>query len=116
MSLPTNVLGQSQFNTEVLDEKLPILVDFWAPWCGPCQMMAPVLEEISSSFKGKIKVAKVDTEQVENRVLAMDYQIMSIPSLKLFYQGKIIKDFIGFRPKEVLEAEINAELTKIDVK
>ncbi len=116
MSPPLNILGVDQFKTEVLDEKLPVLVDFWAPWCGPCQMMAPVLEEIAKQFDGKLKVAKVDTEQSDNRSLAFDYQIMSIPNLKLFYQGKIIKDFVGFRPAEMFTGELNDELAKIEVK
>lgn len=113
MSQPLNVLGTDQFKTEVLEEKLPTLVDFWAPWCGPCQMMAPVLEDIAKNFDGKLKVVKVDTEQPDNQRLAIDYQIMSIPNLKLFYQGKVIHDFVGFRPVEIFTNELNAELSKI---
>lgn len=110
MSQPLNVLGGDQFKKEVLEEKLPTLVDFWAPWCGPCQMMAPVLEDIAKDFEGKLKVAKVDTDQPDNQRLAIDYQIMSIPNLKLFHQGQIIKEFIGFRPKEVFVAELKEAL------
>ena len=107
MSSPVNVIGKENFKTEVLDSQLPVLVDFWAPWCGPCQMMAPVLEEIAKKFDGKLKVVKVDTEENDNQVLAMDYQISSIPNMKLFKDGKVIKDFVGFRPEPALAAELN---------
>lgn len=106
MSSPINVSGKANFEVEVLKSELPTLVDFWAPWCGPCQMMAPVLEELAKEFEGKLKIAKVDTDQPENQVLAMDYMIQSIPNLKLFQGGKVIKDFVGYRPKEVFSQEL----------
>ena len=106
MSNPINVQGQENFMSEVIKSDTPVLVDFWAPWCGPCQMMAPVLEELSADFNGKLKVVKVDTDAPENRQLAIDYQIQSIPNLKLFKNGELIKDFIGYRPKDAFTSEL----------
>jgi len=98
------------FKAEVLDSEIPVLVDFWAPWCVPCQMMAPILDELSADLAGKVKVAKVNTEQSDNEQLAIGYQIMSIPNMKLFKDGAVIKDFIGLRPKEILATEIASAL------
>jgi thioredoxin 1 len=105
MSQITN-LTSVNFKTVVLDSTLPVLVDFWAPWCGPCQMMAPVLEELSNELDGKLNIAKLDTDVPENQQLAIDYMIQSIPNLKLFKDGKVIKEFIGFRSKEALMADL----------
>ena len=91
---------------EVLDSSVPTLVDFWAPWCGPCRMMAPILVELEREFQGKLKVVKVNTEEPENLELAVTYQIQSIPNLKLFKNGKVAHEFIGFRPKEVFKKEL----------
>lgn len=111
MSNPINVTGNDNFKNEVLSSELPVLVDFWAPWCGPCQMMAPVLEELAKEMEGKLKVVKLDTDIPENQQLAIDYNIRSIPNLKIFKDGKVVKDLIGYRPKEVLSSEV-AEFTK----
>lgn len=108
MSNPINVVGSENFNLEVIKSTTPVLVDFWAPWCGPCQMMAPVLENIAAKMDGKVKIVKVDTEQPENQQLAMEYQIQSIPNMKFFKNGEFVKDFIGFRPENVLTEELNA--------
>lgn len=106
MSSPINVNGKVNFEAEVLKSETPVLVDFWAPWCGPCQMMAPVLEELAKEFEGKLKIVKVDTDQPDNQVLAIEYMIQSIPNLKLFKEGKVIKDFVGYRPKETFAQEL----------
>lgn len=111
MSNPINVNGNDSFKTEVLNSDLPVLVDFWAPWCGPCQMMAPVLEELAKEMDGKLKVVKLDTDLPENQQLAIEYNIRSIPNLKIFKDGKVVKDLIGYRPKEVLSSEV-AEFAK----
>lgn len=105
MSLPIS-LTPANFKSVVLESTLPVLVDFWAPWCGPCQMMAPVLDELSTELEGKLVIAKLDTDVAENQQLAIDYMIQSIPNLKLFQDGKIIKDFVGFRPKEALLSDL----------
>jgi len=105
---PINVKGLEEFKKEVLTSDLPVLVDFWAPWCGPCQMMAPVLEELAKKFEGKLKVVKVDTEQSENQQLAMSYQISSIPNMKLFKSGAVAQDFIGFRPESTFSEELKS--------
>jgi thioredoxin 1 len=105
MSKTVEVTNQN-FKEEVINSKIPVLVDFWAPWCGPCLMMAPVLDEISEKYEGKIRIAKLNTEVPENQSLAYEYQIMSIPNMKLFENGKVTKELIGFRPKEILEEEI----------
>lgn len=103
-------LTSQNFEEEVIKSNLPVLVDFWAPWCGPCRMMAPVLDDISEEMAGKIKIAKLDVENPDHQELAIRYQIQSIPNMKLFKRGKVAKDFVGFRPKEVFEEELEAEL------
>jgi thioredoxin 1 len=105
-------LNAGEFEREVLKSNLPVLVDFWAPWCGPCRMMAPVLEELSAAMDGEIKVAKVDTEVPENQNLAIIYQIQSIPNMKLFKDGKIIGEFIGLRDLETIKSEIEVIVKK----
>ncbi|HZJ41594.1 MAG TPA: thioredoxin [Patescibacteria group bacterium] len=101
-------VNKESFENEVLKSDLPVLVDFWAPWCVPCQMMAPTLDELSGDMADKLKVAKVNTEDGANQSLAIEYQIQSIPNMKLFKDGKIIGEFIGLRNKEVLQKEIEA--------
>lgn len=98
------------FNQEVLKSDLPILVDFWAPWCQPCLMMAPILEELSEELNGKLKIGKLNTEIPAHQNFAIQYQIQSIPNMKLFKDGKVIKEFIGLRPKEVFKPELEAAL------
>ena len=99
-------ITNENFEKEVLQSDVPILVDFWAPWCQPCLMMAPILEDISEEYEGRLKVGKLNTEIPENQILAIQYQIQSIPNMKIFKDGKVIKEFIGLRPKEVFKQEI----------
>ena len=106
MSSPINVNGEQEFANEVLKSEIPVLVDFWATWCGPCQMMAPILDSLATKFEGKLKIVKVDTDQPLNQKLANDYNIQSIPNMKLFKASEIVKDYIGYRPEDVFEAEL----------
>ena len=103
-------LTADNFQEEVLDSDVPVLVDFWAPWCGPCRMMSPILDDLSDELDGTVKIGKVNTEEDENRMLAISYQIQSIPNMKLFKNGKVVKEFIGLRPKEVLKSELQSTL------
>ncbi len=103
-------LTSQNFEKEVLQSNLPVLVDFWTPWCQPCLMMAPVLEELAEELKEKIKIAKLNVEIPDHQPLAVQYQIQSIPNMKLFKDGKVTKEFIGLRPKEIFKSELEAEL------
>jgi thioredoxin 1 len=108
--MSTIEITSENFEEEVLKSKIPILVDFWAPWCQPCLMMGPALEEISKEQEGKLKVGKMNVDDSSNQMLAMKYQIQSIPNMKLFKDGKVIQEFIGLRPKEMLEEELKEEI------
>lgn len=99
-------ITKDDFEAEVLKSDLPVLVDFWAPWCMPCKMMAPTLDELAADMEGKLKIMKVNTEDANNHSLAMEYQIQSIPNLKLFKGGKVIGEFIGLRNKESLKGDL----------
>ena len=90
----------SSFVDDVLTSEKPVLVDFWATWCGPCKMVAPVLEEIAAEHGDKLTVAKLDIDQ--NQATARDYQVMSIPTLILFQGGKPVKQIVGAKPKAAL--------------
>jgi len=105
--MATIEITAENFEEEVLKSEIPILIDFWAPWCQPCIMMAPALNELSEEQEGKLKIGKIDVEKPENQILAVKYQIQSIPNMKLFKDGKVIKEFIGLRPKEALKEELS---------
>ena len=97
-------INEGNFKQEVEEQTLPVLVDFWAPWCGPCLMMAPVLEELEKEWQGKIKVGKVNVD--ENSGLASRYGVMSIPTLVLFKNGKALKEWIGVQDKDRFKEEV----------
>jgi len=102
----TTEVTSKNFEEEVLQSKIPVLVDFWAPWCQPCLMMAPILDELVGEMAGKIKIAKLNTEDFHNQQLAIKYQVQSIPNMKVFKQGKVIEELIGSRSKEDLKKEL----------
>lgn len=98
----------ANFEKEVLEADLPVLVDFYADWCGPCKMMAPVVEQLAAAYDGKVKVGKCNIDEEEG--LARMYRVMSIPTMKIFMDGKDVATVVGAVPKEQLEAEINKVL------
>jgi thioredoxin 1 len=99
----------TNFQAEVIESETPVLVDFWAPWCGPCRMVAPVVEEIANERAGELKVVKLNID--ENQQTAIAYEVMSIPTLILFNNGQVAKKVIGAYPKKRLEAELEPALT-----
>jgi thioredoxin 1 len=101
-------VNDTNFQAEVIESETPVLVDFWAPWCGPCRMVAPVLEEIAQEKGDALKIVKLNTD--ENQQTAIAYEVLSIPTLILFKNGQIAKKVIGAYPKRKLEAELEPAL------
>ena len=100
MGAATKTVTDATFDTDVLGSDKPVLVDFWAEWCGPCKMVAPVLEEIATEHSATLTVAKVNID--ENPEIARRYQIMSIPTMSVFKGGEVVKSIIGAKPKAAL--------------
>ncbi len=96
------------FDQEVLKSDVPVLVDFWAPWCGPCKAVAPVVEDLSKEFEGRLKVVKLNTD--ENPKTAQAYTIRGIPSLHLFKSGQVVEQVVGAVPKSTLASAINKHI------
>lgn len=107
MAKPVAVTEQT-FDTEVLASEVPVLVDFWAEWCGPCRMIAPIVEEFAKDYEGRVKVVKLDVD--ENQGLAVRYNVMSIPTLGLFKGGALVERIVGFMPKAELKRRLDAAL------
>ncbi len=101
-------LNDDNFDKEVLQSDLPVFVDFWAPWCGPCQMIAPLVESLAEEYEGRCKVGKLNVDQ--NPRTAMRFGIMSIPTLMVFKDGKVVERIVGAVPKEVMEGIIKKVL------
>ncbi len=107
MSKPVDVTDAS-FQADVLDNDLPVLVDFWAPWCGPCRMVAPVVDELAEEYDGKVAFYKLNTD--ENPNVATTYGIRSIPTLLVFKDGEVSGQIVGFRPKGDLAKRLDEVL------
>ena len=101
-------IGSEEAFDKLITGDVPVLVDFWATWCGPCRMIAPIVEEIANEYAGKVVVAKVDVDEMGE--LAQRYRIMNIPTLMLFKQGQLVDKTIGARPKVALEQMLNKAL------
>ena len=95
-------ISNDNFTTEVIESEIPVVVDFWAEWCGPCKMIGPILEKLSEDYEGKLKVAKVNVD--ENGELAQKYSVVSIPMLLLFKNGEVINQQVGAVPRETIES------------
>jgi thioredoxin 1 len=104
----TVAVTDSTFDEVVLKAEHPVLVDFWATWCRPCQMVAPILEDLSKEYSGKLTIAKLDVDH--NQQTAQRYRVMSIPTMLIFKQGKPIANIVGFKPKDQLKKQLDAAL------
>jgi len=101
-------IDDSNFDQIVLQAKTPVVVDFWATWCAPCRMVAPIVDELAEEYSGRISFAKVDVDQ--NSKIATRYSIMSIPTLLVFKKGEPVSHIVGFKPKEELKRSLDAAL------
>ena len=107
--MPTPVIvDESTFESEVLNSEKPVLVDFWAPWCGPCRLVSPVVESVGEAHAAKISTAKINTD--ENQELAMRYSIFSIPTLILFKDGREAARLVGYMPQQAMEDRLSPYL------
>ncbi len=98
----------ANFQQEVINSDIPVIIDFWAVWCGPCKMIAPFIEEIAGEYEGKIKVGKLDVDNNPN--VSMQYGIRSIPTLLIFRDGKVVDQIMGAVPKNMITAKLDAQL------
>ena len=101
-------LTEESFEQEVLKADIPVLVDFWAEWCGPCKMLAPVIEELAKEYSGQIKVGKVNVD--ENSAIAEKYGIRGIPTIIIFHGGEVEEQMVGVQPKDVLKKKLDSFL------
>ena len=108
MSEKIATLTTADFKTTVAAATTPLLVDFWAPWCGPCKAIAPILEEIATEMDGQVKIAKVNID--DHDTIAAEYGIRAIPTMLLFKGGKVVEQIVGMMPKAALKAKLTAQL------
>ena len=104
MSKPLDI-EEATFDESVIKAKMPVLVDFWAPWCGPCKMVAPVVDELAEEYDGKVGFVKINVD--DNPKIASQYGVMSIPTLIIFKDGAPVSNIVGFRPKNELEKSLD---------
>jgi len=102
------ILTDDNFETEVIKSEIPVLVDFWAPWCGPCQMIGPIIEELAAEYSGKAKIGKLNVD--ENQVIAGEYKVMSIPTFFIFKGGEVVDQMVGGVTKEKLKEMVDKHL------
>ncbi|MEI6520684.1 MAG: thioredoxin [bacterium] len=101
-------VNTANFSTEVLNSTVPVLVDFWAEWCGPCRALAPILEAVSTALDGKVKIVKLNVDQ--NQQLAMQYSVSSIPTMIVFKGGQQVDRIMGLVPKDAIIAKLSTQL------
>jgi thioredoxin 1 len=108
MAGKAEAVTEQNFDMDVVKSPIPVLVDFWATWCGPCKMIAPIVEELAGEYEGKLSVRKLDVD--EAGTIAARYSVMSIPTLGIFRGGEMIERIVGYMPKEQLKRRIDAAL------
>ncbi|MCL2407708.1 MAG: thioredoxin [Defluviitaleaceae bacterium] len=99
------IITTAEFTAEVLESNVPVLVDFYADWCGPCKMLAPTLDELAADFEGRAKIVKINVDN--DKPLAQEYGVRSIPALKFFKDGKVVEEHVGMLPKPDLAEKLN---------
>lgn len=105
-----HVNGEAEFQSKVLSSASPVLVDFWAPWCGPCRMLAPILDGVAAQYAGRAAVAKVNIDEDENRDIAVRYGIMNIPAVFIFKNGELVQKHIGAKPAKAFTDALDSLL------